>query len=63
MAVSEVRINQKRNLKKQVFCKTDVLKYSLKSQYDTCTGVSFLMTLHALKPQTESMKIMHFCIN
>ena len=30
MAVSEVRINQKRNLKQQVFCKTDVLKYSLK---------------------------------
>ena len=30
MAVSEVRTNQKRNLKQQVFCKTDVLKYSLK---------------------------------
>ena len=29
MAVSEVRINQKPNLKKQVLCKTDVLKYSL----------------------------------
>ena len=30
MAVSQVRINQKQKLKKQVFCKTDVLKYSLK---------------------------------
>ena len=47
IAASEVRINQKWNLRKQVFCKTDVLKYSLFQR------VSFLMKLHALKPRAQ----------
>ena len=42
-AASKVKINHKWNLRKQVFCKTDVLEYSL------FQGVSFLMKLHALK--------------
>ena len=47
MAASEVRINQKSNLKTEVFCKTDFLKYSL------FQGVSFLMKLCGLKPRAQ----------
>ena len=53
MAVSEVRINQKRDFKKQVFCKTDVLKYSLKvTAWHLYWSVSF-NDVHALKPRTR----------
>ena len=58
MPVSDVKINQKRNLKNQVLCKTYALKYPLKVTRYTCTAV-FSNDVHALKLRNENMKIMH----
>ena len=45
-------------LRKQVLFKTDLLKYSLKATEWHLYWSVFLMKLHALKSQNESMKIM-----
>ena len=56
--VSDVKTNQKRNLKNQVLYKTYALKYPLKVTRYTCTAV-FSNDVHALKLRNENMKIMH----
>ena len=64
MAISEVRIKQKRNLKKQVFCKTDVLKYLLKATgWHLYWSVSFNDVTRFETTNTKAWKLCMICIN
>ena len=73
-AASKVRINQKWNFRKQVFCKTDFLKYSLKAwNYNTFHVKSHMKNLYSglffnegtrfETTNTKAWKLCTFCIN
>ena len=58
-AASEVRINPKWNLRKQVFFKTDVLKYSLKATEWHLYWSVFLRKLQFWNHEHERVKVMN----